>query len=268
MNPSAEGGAAVTGYSSDNGYLQRLDPRVRIIAILLMIIGILLTPPYRWLAYPLLWTLIGCLAVVSGISIWKLNRMSVLALPFALTAFTLLVTVPGQPLVTVAGLTVTDTGLARFIEVLLKSWLSMQTALLLTLSTPITDLLTALAQLKVPATLIAIIGFMYRYLFILKDEAERLLRARAARSGTAAGTKSEGSLLWRAKITGGMVGSLFLRSYERSERVYAAMLARGYDGRLMTSPTAALNRQMIALGSLPVIVILVIQLMARLAVNR
>ena len=130
------------------------------------------------LVAPLLWTLIGCLAVVSGISIWKLNRMSVLALPFALTAFTLLVTVPGQPLVTVAGLTVTDTGLARFIEVLLKSWLSMQTALLLTLSTPITDLLTALAQLKVPATLIAIIGFMYRYLFILKDEAERLLRAR------------------------------------------------------------------------------------------
>ena len=57
-----------------------------------------------------------------------------------------------------------------------------------------------------------------------------MLRARAARSATSPGASSGGTLLWRARTTGNMVGSLFLRSYERSERIYAAMQARGFDG--------------------------------------
>ena len=56
-------------------------------------------------------------------------------------------------------------------------------------------------------------------------------RARASRSAAAPdGRKGGGSIAWRAKVTGSMVGSLFLRSYERSERIYAAMQARGFEG--------------------------------------
>jgi cobalt/nickel transport system permease protein len=58
-----------------------------------------------------------------------------------------------------------------------------------------------------------------------------MMRARAARSASADGTGG-GTAAWRLKVVGGMIGSLFLRSYERSERVYAAMLARGFDGEL------------------------------------
>lgn len=247
------------------GYLQQLDPRVRIVTTLLMIMGVVLTPAYHWTAYPLLWTLIGCLAALSGISVWSLNRKAVLALPFALTAITLLVTVPGQPVASIAGLTITDTGLARFIGIVCKSWLSMQVALLLILTTPMPELLSALGVLRVPPMLIAILSFMYRYLFILRDEAEKLLRARAARSGAVAGSPHGGSLLWRARITGGMVGNLFLRSYERSERVSAAMLARGYNGSLIHQHRPPpLTWQMIALGSLPVVAVLSIQLIANL----
>jgi cobalt/nickel transport system permease protein len=57
-------------------------------------------------------------------------------------------------------------------------------------------------------------------------------RARAARSAAAPDGKGGGSIVWRARVTGGMVGSLFLRSYERSERIYAAMQARGFEGEI------------------------------------
>jgi cobalt/nickel transport system permease protein len=118
-----------------------------------------------------------------------------------------------------------------FSTVALKSWLSVQAALLLTFTTPFHDLVDALRRLRLPEVMVAIIGFMYRYLAVLADEASRLMRARASRSaGLADGSRGGGSLRWRAGVTGSMVGTLFLRSYERSERIYAAMQARGFEG--------------------------------------
>ena len=227
-NPISSGSQRGSGGS----ILHRLDPRVKVITAFVLIIGIVVTPNYAWLAYPLLWTLVGSLAAVGQLSVWRLGRRAVLALPFTLAASTLLVTTPGQPLMSAAGLTVTDTGIGLFLGILLKSWLSMQVALMLTAVTSTPELLAALRGLGVSKTLVATISMMQRYLFTLKDEAESLLRARAARSGIESGMKSGGTLLWRAQVTGGMVGNLFLRSYERSERVYAAMLARGYSGEV------------------------------------
>jgi cobalt/nickel transport system permease protein len=65
---------------------------------------------------------------------------------------------------------------------------------------------------------------------LLADEAGRMNRARQARSAAPPRGRSGGSLTWRARVTGAMVGSLFIRAYERSERIYAAMLARGFAG--------------------------------------
>jgi cobalt/nickel transport system permease protein len=85
---------------------------------------------------------------------------------------------------------------------------------------------------------VAIFGLMWRYLFVLADEALRLVRARVARSGDSGitGFTSGGNFLWRARIAGGMAGNLFLRSLERSERIYVAMLSRGYDGEVRSMP--------------------------------
>lgn len=251
-------------YEARDSLLHRLDPRAKLVMILCMIVGIVLTPPNAWIAYPLLWTVIGILAMIGEIGAWRVGRLAGLALPFALAAVTLLFTTPGNPIAQFAGVTITDSGLARFLAILIKSWLSMQAALLLAFTTDFNDLLWALESLKLPATLITIVGLMYRYLFTLKDEAQRLIQARAARSGAIDGVKSGGSLLWRARITGGMVGNLFLRSYERSERVYAAMLARGYHGHLPHRNAPALTGQMIAQAMIPVILVVVIQIMVRL----
>jgi cobalt/nickel transport system permease protein len=82
----------------------------------------------------------------------------------------------------------------------------------------------------------------------LADEALRLTRARDARSAALPGSKSGGGLAWRAKVVGGMAGNLFLRSYERSERIYQAMVARGYQGELRTLAPPHLHRHDLAVG--------------------
>lgn len=130
-------------------------------------------------------------------------------------------------------LSISGEGLRVFTTVLLKSWLSVQVALLLAFSTPFHELIDALRELRMPRIMVVVIGFMYRYLGVLGDEVTRMSRARAARSAAApGGGGSGGSVLWRAKVTGSMVGSLFIRSYERSERIIAAMQSRGFESEL------------------------------------
>ncbi len=126
---------------------------------------------------------------------------------------------------------ISQSGVIRFASILGRSLLSVQFAILLTATTPYPDLIHALRHLHLPRPFVAIIAFMLRYLFLLADEALRLLRARSARS---AGRGPRQGLLWQAKTAGNMAGQLFERSFMRSERVHNAMLARGYIGDLYT----------------------------------
>jgi cobalt/nickel transport system permease protein len=249
-------------YQAGDSILHRLDPRVKVVTALILITGIVLTPERAWPAYPLLWTLVSTLAVIGRLGAWRVSRLGGLALPFTLAAAALLFTLPGKPVITMLGLTISDAGVSRFLSIVLKSWLAVQVTLILSMTTPFTDLLWGLSSLRIPAVLVAIISFMYRYLFTLNDEAQRLLRARTARSGTAAGQKYGGSLMWRAQVAGGMVGSLFLRSYERSERVYAAMLARGYTGKMQTTSPPPLTWRSVGHGAIPVLVLVIIETLA------
>jgi cobalt/nickel transport system permease protein len=160
-------------------------------------------------------------------------RRSLVALPFLLIALPIPFTTPGETLFAIPGLgwTLTMDGMLRFGGIMFRAWLAIQSAILLTATTPFPDLLWALGALRVPDSIVATIAFMYRYLFVLGDEALRMLRARASRSPRFNG-QPRPSLRWQGRVAGGMVGNLFLRSLARSERVYAAMLARGFDGRM------------------------------------
>jgi cobalt/nickel transport system permease protein len=139
-------------------------------------------------------------------------------------------------------------GLERFISVALKSWLSVQAAIVMAASTPFPELLQAMRAVGIPRLLVSMFGMMWRYIFVLVDEALRLMRARAARSGQSTESVSRlapgGSgknVLWRARVTGGMAGNLFLRAFERSDRIYVAMLSRGYDGEIRLLPLAPMT---------------------------
>jgi cobalt/nickel transport system permease protein len=107
--------------------------------------------------------------------------------------------------------------------------------------------------------------FTYRYLFTIMEEAQRLMRGRDSRSARVDGYRSGGTLRWRARVAGNMVGTLFLRSYERSERVFAAMQARGYDGepRFLDVPVVR-ARDFLAAGAV-VVYGLIVELYANFA---
>ncbi len=225
-------------YHDTDSRLHRLDPRVKVVTTIGFILSTALLPDGSWAAFGLSWLLLLWANHLARLGLDFTFRRSFLALPFALAAVSAIFSPLGTPLAEwrVAWLTLipTDYGLMRFVSILLRSWLSVQAAILLVATTRFPDLIHAFEHLRMPAILASIVAFLYRYLFVLADEALRLLRAREARSAAAPGWRSGRSVAWRAKITGHMAGQLFLRSYERSDRIYHAMLARGYRGQLRT----------------------------------
>ena len=218
--------------------IHRADPVVKLLATLGFIVVVATVPPGAWAAFAMLYGVVWTAVLLSGIGPLRILRRSMLVLPFILLPLPSMFTKPGEPLFDVPlgvfTLTATDSGAVFVASVMLKSWASVTAAALYTATTPFLTTLETLRTLRVPAVLVAIVSFMYRYLFLLVDEAERLIRARAARCGVpmeSAG-RTGGGIRWRAGVAGGMAGSLFVRTYERSERVYFAMLARGFDGSL------------------------------------
>ena len=112
-------------------------------------------------------------------------------------------------------------GPAVFAALVIKSTLCLLTMILLANSTPFSDILDLLKRWHLPALLVTTLALMYRYLFLLIDELERMNRARASRTFVASRRRS-----WH--ILGTVIGQLGVRSTERAERIYAAMRARGW----------------------------------------
>jgi len=113
-------------------------------------------------------------------------------------------------------------------SVCLKFALTVSILVALISTTRFHDLLRAMAWFRLPRLFIIELSFLYRYLFLLVEQVQRMKRARDCR---AVGTAPFG---WRLRAAGGIIGNLFLRTLERGERVYAAMAARGFDGSVRT----------------------------------
>jgi len=206
-----------------------------------------LTPDGAWAVYILLFTIILAVEIISELGVTFVLKRSALAAPFVLAALPVIFTLEGSALFSFSlfswQVTLFQPGVVRFASIALKSWVSVQAAIVLATSTTFPDLQIAMRALRVPRLLVAIFGLMWRYLFVLADEVLRMTRARAARSGHSDQPehKPGGGLTWRARVAGGMAGSLFLRAIERSDRIYMAMVARGYDGEMRTAPLPKLR---------------------------
>jgi cobalt/nickel transport system permease protein len=172
-----------------------------------MILGTVLAPPH-WTGWFVAVSLALLLAIIIsriplGFLVKRLLLLSPLVLGVAVaSAF--------QPL---AG--------ASWVTVCVKSVLSLLTVVIISNTTPFGQLLKVLRRLRVPAILITTIALMHRYLSVLADEAERMRRARLARSFL-----RQRRLEWRSSAT--VISQLFVRSSERAERIYQAMCARGW----------------------------------------
>lgn len=223
---------ALDRYIPGHSPVHRLDARLKLGAVMAFVLVTTTVPPRSGPALLLLTALALGLVGVARLPFPVVFRRSAVALPFAgMAALSVPCTSAGQVLwawsVGDHTWTVTDAGLLLGGSILLKAWLAVLLSGVLIATTPFPQVVRAAQHLRLPPLLATTIAFMYRYIFVLVDEAHRLLTARAARS-----TGRGRTVWWRAQVLGGMVGSLFIRSYERSERIYAAMLARGYAGEL------------------------------------
>lgn len=251
-------------YLARSSAVHRLDPRVKVVVALAFILSVALLPDAAWVAYGVAFALVMAATVAAHLTPWLVVRRSLVGLPFLLAAVTILF-IPGRAIWTGPwGLEVTDAGLIRFAGILFRSLISLQAAVWLTATTRFPDILHALRHLKVPAIIVSIIAFMYRYLFVLVEEVERLMRARAARSARLPGMRGGGTLGWRAAVAGHMAGQLFVRSLDRSDRVYNAMLARGYRGELLTLAPHAMRPRDWGVLALGLGLVAALQLIARI----
>jgi len=251
-------------YRPRTSLVHMLDGRAKFILTVAFILTTSLTPVAAWPVYVLLFALVLSVGILSGLGTGYILKRSLLVLPFVLAAFPVIFTNGKTALFAFSigswTLTAHSEGLARFTSVALKSWISVQAAIIMAASTPFPELLQSMRVVGVPSLLVSMFGMMWRYTFVLVDEALRLMRARAARSGRWAdqpGTpivaqgrlhrREGGSVFWRARVTGGMTGNLLLRAFERSDRIYISMLSRGYDGEVRLLPLQPLTAATLAI---------------------
>jgi cobalt/nickel transport system permease protein len=204
-------------YSEDDAPLQNLDPRIKLIATLLYVILVVATPIGWWRALAAEGLLLAFLIGLSGI---PPRDLALRWLGFlVLFGFLTVMVAPARPERAQYGVIVVA------LVILAKDSLAFLATLLLVQVTPFRALLVAMRRLGIPGILISTLQFMYRYLFILTEELDRMVQARRARSFARSGLLDWGLLT-------GLIGILFLRAFERGERVHGAMLARGWDGTL------------------------------------
>jgi len=219
-------------YSDLGSFVHRLDPRTKLITTFAFILVVVLTPPLRWQAFALYFALIAGLLLLSKVPPLYVLKRSLVILPFVLmiVIFNMFLK-PGEILVSFNiwhwQVSITDEGLLFSWNVLIKAWLSVLSLTLLSSTTKFSELLKGLEQLRMPRVMVMILSFMYRYIFVMVDEVIRMKQARDSRN-------FGGKRMWQLKTIGNMVGTLFLRSYERGERIYGTMVARGFDGETRT----------------------------------
>ena len=193
-------------WSRKSSPLHARDARAKLVALLVFLIAVSTTRPGAFSAF---YGYAALLAVAIGIAqlpMGALVRRALVFVPFIAT-FTLITWLSGQP--------------ERAIAIFEKSLLSGMAALILVATTPINDLLRGLESLAVPRPLILVTQFLYRYLFVISEQAQHMRMAARARGS-------------RFHSAAGAVSVLFARSWERADGIYQAMLARGFSGKFST----------------------------------
>ena len=195
-------------YSQIESPLHRTTTSVKLAMALGVVVLTAITPLSAHLFFAAVGVGLLIAAMAARIPFGYLGKRLLLVEPFVIGMAVLTLLQPG--------------GVALFFGIVVKSTLCLLTMVLLANTTPFAELLRVLQRACVPSLLVTTLALLYRYLFVLVDESERMQRARASRTFT---PRRPGEV-WRQ--LGAMAGQLFVRSTERAERIYAAMCARGW----------------------------------------
>jgi len=227
-------------YSDLGSIIHCLDPRVKVIFFFVLILVIVSTPPQETVRFLGYFLMLLVLVLLSRIPLPFVFVRSLVIIPFVLLTAIFIPFFKGGE---VAGsynfltlhLTISHKGILIFQNILIKSWLSVLSLTILTSTTKFSFLLKALETLKIPRVLILIASFFYRYMFLLVDQIMKIKNARDSRS-------FKKNPVYQFKVIGYMIGELFIRTYERAERIYLAMLSRGFNGTIYTVESFKINR--------------------------
>lgn len=219
-------------YVHEHSAIHRLPAHVKLVATFAFTVVVATTPATDVVAFA---GLAAVLVVVMSLARvppgFLLPRLAVVT-PFLLAA-ALLPFVASGPRVEVLGIAVAVEGVWGGFGLAARAVLGAAASLLLVASTEVPDLLRGLERLRVPVLLTQIAAFMIRYLEVIAGEVTRQRTAMTARG-------YDPRWLWQLRPIAAGLGALFVRSYERGERVHAAMLARGFTGHV---PRVAAERQ-------------------------
>jgi cobalt/nickel transport system permease protein len=204
--------------------LHRLPPEVKIVAVVAFTIVVVATPRQHLWAFGAYAMLLVPVAALGRVPPWWLLKRATIELPFVLLAVVLPFAGAGER-VTWLGMSLSVDGLYGAWNIVAKGTLGVLASLLLAATTPMRDLITGLDRLRCPQIVVQIATFMLRYLDVIGAEARRMHIARLSRG-------YDPRFVWQIRAFAASVGTLFLRTFERGERVYLAMVSRGYAGRL------------------------------------
>ncbi|MEJ2502514.1 MAG: cobalt ECF transporter T component CbiQ [Gemmatimonadota bacterium] len=229
--------------------ITRRSPTVRLLATLIVAVGAALLPLGAWPQLAALAALVAALAALARIRPGPFLARLLPPLGFVgLVSIALLVLAPGRTVATLGPLHVTDAGLLRFGSATGRAAVALGAAVILVSTTPFSDLVRALRALRLPSAVTTSLGLAYRYVYILNDEVDRLRRAARSRNAGA-------GAVTRRRLYTGLAAAALQRSYARSERVYQAMLSRGYTGELPSlRPQAHEGRPALEIGALAAVV--------------
>ena len=229
-------------YLHGHSPIHRTAPQVKIAVAFGALLAIVSTPREAIWAFALYAVAVAVVAAIAGITPGFALRRMTIEIPFLLVAVLLPLLGP-EPSVAVGGIDLSIAGLWDAWNIIAKATLGLSIAVILGATTEVTELLAGLDGLRVPAVVTAIAGFMVRYVDVILSDWSRMRIAMASRGHDAR---------WFTQIGpyARTVGSVFIRTFERGERVYLAMASRGYAGSmpLATQPATPLNQWIVAIS--------------------
>ncbi|MFF9808645.1 cobalt ECF transporter T component CbiQ [Streptomyces coeruleorubidus] len=211
-------------YRHGHSPVHGLPPHTKLTAVFAFVVVVVSTPREAMWAFGLYAVLLGAVAYVARVPGGFLLRRLLIEVPFVAFAVLMPFVAEGER-VDVLGMSLSVNGLWGAWNVLAKGTLGVAASVLLAATTELRELLLGLQRLRLPPLLVQIASFMIRYGDVITDEMRRMRIARESRGFAAKGVRHWGVLAKSA-------GALFIRSYERGERVHLAMISRGYAGSM------------------------------------
>lgn len=204
--------------------LHRLAPQTKLTALVALTFAVVATPREAVWAFGVYAALLAGLFALARVPVAWIASRSLVETPFLLLALAFPFLGGGET-VHWGPVALSVEGLWAGWNLVAKATLGVWASLLLAATTPVAGLLAGLSRLRCPQILLQITAFAIRYAHLTVAEVAQMRRARLARL-------DDPRFLWQAGALARSLGVVFIRSFERGERVWQSMAARGYTGRL------------------------------------